>query len=180
MCNFYNKNYILAALDFKQYYENHYNKKSYKSEIGLYNYIYCLYLSSMDYNLDQENSYNAIYGIYEFIKHYSNSEKIGSILIILNILLQKIEKKNFYIAKCYYNIKNYQTAFLLFKDFLVEYPNSKLGKYAFFYALSAQLKSIFYINNENIKKTKLEEMIIFAHQFRKYMHDQKLNKILYL
>lgn len=143
MCNFYNKNYILSAFYFKKYYDINYNKKSSKLEGVLYNYIYSLYLSSLDYNLDQKNTYNAILGIKKFIKKYPNSHKILNINILLNIFYKKIEKKEFKIAKLNYDITNYKSAFINFKNFILDYPNSKFRKNAFFYALNAQIK----INN---------------------------------
>lgn len=178
MCNYYNKNYILAALYFKKYYDINNNKKYPKIKGALYNYIYCLYLSSFDYNLNQLNTYNAIYGIKKYLKIYPNSNKILFINKLLNFLIKKIEKKEFEIAIINYNLENYKSAFLNFKNFINEYPNSNFLEKAFFYALKTQFKIAIYNVN---KKKFLKKIIIFCNEFmKKYpIYQYNIEKIKY-
>ncbi|AWU44001.1 hypothetical protein DM815_01040 [Blattabacterium sp. (Cryptocercus kyebangensis)] len=84
------------------------------------------YLDSLNFDLDQKKTKEAIEVLNKFIKEYPNSSKSAEVNDILNELSKKLEKKNYYIANTYFFMKKYKASLIYFQDFLNNFPKSDL------------------------------------------------------
>ena len=159
-CTFHLGDYYNASYHFKNFSKTFFSSD--KSEEMSYMAAYCLYMDSPQFNYDQTNTYDAINELELFISEYPNSEKKIEAEELISDLNDKIEKKEFEIAKLYYETGKYKSSLYAFNSFIENYPNSnKLED-----VLYIQTKAYFElaINSvEEKKKFRIKE-IIFAYQ----------------
>ena len=160
--NFYIKDYVSSAYHF-----NNFNVKfpfSEKRKEIAFMSAYCYYLQSPRYSLDQEMTHIAIEQLQLFISTYPDSDKvIRANELILN-LNKKLEKKDFEIAKSYYETGNFQSAIYSIDDFFNRFPET-----SFSYDLSfIQLKAYYELGQNSIdekKEQRIKEAIFACDNF---------------
>ncbi|WP_185858371.1 outer membrane protein assembly factor BamD [Blattabacterium cuenoti] len=82
------------------------------------------YYSSLDLNLDQTKTHIAINKLQKFVQTYPYSYRVKEAYRLLNDLLMKIEKKNYYIANLYFLMRRYKASLMYFQDFIKDFPDS--------------------------------------------------------
>ncbi|MCK9612931.1 MAG: outer membrane protein assembly factor BamD [Bacteroidales bacterium] len=139
---------------------------------------YCQYLYSPEYGLDQTITIDAIKQLQIFINSYPKSERIAKCNELIDELRGKLEKKAYEIAKLYFKIESYQSAFISFNNLLKDYPDTKFREDAYYYMLTS---SFFYAQNsvERKKKERFElardsyNSLLNAFPESKYLKDAK-------
>ena len=122
-CYYENKDYQLAVYHFKNY-TNRYHGSDRAEEANLM-CVKAIYNLSPYYSLDQYETKYAIEEINLFIQQYPRSKFMEECNTMLDELRDKLAKKDFEIAKLYYNTGNYQAAQIAIKNFYKEYSYSK-------------------------------------------------------
>lgn len=131
-------NYVSSSYHFKKLYDT-YPFGEYAEE-ALYLYAYSLYEQSPPVDLDQTSSTNAIEALQLFISRYPNSKRVDEANKFMDILLLKIELKDFNTAKLYYQIQDYRAAAWSLKSFIERYPLSAKNKEVYFMILNSYYK----------------------------------------
>ncbi|MGI9526849.1 MAG: outer membrane protein assembly factor BamD [Weeksellaceae bacterium] len=134
--NFNDKNYPLAAQQFKNFYASF--NRSDKAEEALFMSAYSYYQGSPEYNLDQSNTYDALRELQGFIDAYPQSDRVPEVNKYIDELQHKLEKKAFEIAKAYYKTLKYKAATVSFANFLDDFPDSDYREEAFMYLLRSR------------------------------------------
>lgn len=134
--NFQDKNYRLAAHQFKTFYIT--NPTDPRAEEAAYRSAYAFYTDSPVYNLDQTSTLSAINELQSFINMYPESSRVPEANGYINELREKLEKKYFEIAKIYYKTLKYKAAAIAFDNMLDDYPDTKLREEAMMYSLRSK------------------------------------------
>lgn len=159
--NYYDKNYKLAAHQFKNFSVTFVNDP--RKEEAAYMSALCFYEGSMDYNLDQSNTTSAINELQEFLNNYPNSEKAKNINELIDELNYKLEFKAYENARQYYKMADYKAAAIAFENVLNDFPATKLKSKIFNYILKS--KAELAINSiYDLKKERLDNAIAFTKQ----------------
>ena len=122
--NYYDKNYRLAANQFKNFTLSF--PQDPRKEEAAYLSALCYYEGSLDYNLDQSNTESAITELQNFINEYPDSERSKNINELIDELSYKIEFKAFENAKQYFKMGEYKAASVAFENVLEDFPATKL------------------------------------------------------
>ncbi|WP_185850840.1 outer membrane protein assembly factor BamD [Blattabacterium cuenoti] len=109
-------------LKFKKFTSN--SVEMFSDENRLFKHAVDEFIKSLDFNLDQKKTLVAIDLLKTFIQRYPNHEKIKEAKNILDILMKKLEKKDFYIANSYFLMQKYKSSLIYFQDFIKRYPDS--------------------------------------------------------
>lgn len=168
MANFYDKNYSLAAHQFKNFHSSY--PRDERAEEALFRSAHSYYMSSPDYNLDQSSTYKAIEELQNFINQYPESKKISEANVFIQTLTKKLEKKYFEIAKIYHDIMRYKAAVKSFEQFINDFPDSPLREKAQYYRLDAQYELAIH-SDPSLEKERLEEALTMVENFRKFYRD---------
>lgn len=101
---------------------------------------YCLYKDSPRYNLDPTSTYKAIAELQSFANRYPRSTRAEDCNKLIEELRLKLETKTYKLAMLYYNIENYQSAIIAFKNFTKNFPDTQLNPDANYYILLSAYK----------------------------------------
>lgn len=128
MSNFENKDYISSGAYFQKYYER-YPKGKYVEPARYYS-GYGYYLDSPDPQLDQTNTIKAIEEFQAFLDYFPRSEKVSQAQNLIFELQDKLTLKQLQNAQLYYNLgnymgNNYESAIIVAKNAIKDYPYSK-------------------------------------------------------
>ena len=137
-CYFQNQDYELAAFHFKDYTRRFPNTS--RAEEA---YFYCLqaiYKLSPYYSLDQFETHYAIEEINLFAQQYPYNQYMDACNKMLDELRDKLAKKDFEIAKLYYNTEKYEAAQIAVRNFLKDFPDSKYMPEALYILVQNNLK----------------------------------------
>ena len=121
-CYYGEKDYTLASYYFKRYVTNFPNTK--EAEECSFMSAYCNSLNSPEYSLDQTNTYDAIKELQLFVNTYPTSAKIPECNDIIDKLREKLEYKDYKIAKLYYRMEDYAASIRSFNNILKDYPET--------------------------------------------------------
>jgi outer membrane protein assembly factor BamD len=149
-CNYYQKNLVLSAENFKNFYETY--GRSQHVEEALYMYALSLYEDSPHYNLDQANTVEAINVAQSFINRYPESKYADKANTILIELRHKLEKKDYENAKMYHKVQNWKSAIIAFDNFQKNFPDSPYNEEVAFLKIESA-----YIYAKNSVQSKQEE-----------------------
>ncbi|WP_185872060.1 outer membrane protein assembly factor BamD [Blattabacterium cuenoti] len=130
------------------------------------------YFSSLNFNLDKNKTDIAINKFNQFIKKYPKSLKIKEVYKLLNDLLMKIERKNYYIANLYFIMHKYQTSLDYFQDFIKDFPESNFKEKVLYKICVSQYKLY-------KKKDFIKSYNDYMKYFSYYKNNTKKLKILY-
>ena len=109
---FQTKSYYLAAYQYESFIKSY--PKSDRIQEATFKAAKSYYFSSPKYSLDQEDTYTAIEKLQVFINLYPNSEYISEANQMISELQEKLEQKDFEIAKQYFTIRDYRSAIKAF------------------------------------------------------------------
>lgn len=153
--NFQDKNYRLAAHQFKTFYIT--NPTDSRAEDAAYRSAYSFYTDSPVYNLDQTSTFSAIDELQSFINSYPSSSKIEEANGYINELRQKLEKKAFEIAKIYYKTLKYKAAGIAFDNMLDDFPDTNYREEAMIYSLRSKYELAVNFSRFDKKELRLQE-----------------------
>jgi len=122
-CTYGMKDLLAARFHFKTFADTYPNSKY--AEECRFMAAYCYYFESPTYSLDQENTYKAIESLQLFINLYPNSERVKESNDLIDKLRSKLELKSYEIAKLYYNIGDYKSAIISFRNSIDDFPDTK-------------------------------------------------------
>ncbi|MGN0211968.1 MAG: outer membrane protein assembly factor BamD [Muribaculaceae bacterium] len=123
-----NKDYINSGAYFKAYYSN-YPKGQY-TELARFYSGYGYYLDSPESQLDQSGTYKAIEELQGFLDYFPKSDKVSIAQNAIFELQDKLVFKELQNAQLYYNLgnylgNNYESAVIVAKNAIKDYPYSK-------------------------------------------------------
>ena len=159
--NYYDKNYKLAAHQFKNFAVTFTNDP--RREETAYMSALCYYEGSMDYNLDQSNTTSAINELQDFLNNYSKSERTKNINDLIDELNYKLEFKAYENAKQYFKMADYKAAAIAFENLLDDFPATKLKPRIYNYILKSKAKLAIF-SKYDLKSERLENAIAFTKQ----------------
>ena len=128
---FQTKNYYLASYQFESFIKSF--PKSQKLEEATFFAAKSHYMMSPTFSLDQEETNTAIEKLQIFMNNYPKSKFTDECNQLISELQNKIEKKEFEIAKQYYNIYDYRAAIKSLDNFVGEFVGSKFREEALYY-----------------------------------------------
>ena len=137
-CHYYEKTYLLAADQFKSFYETY--GRSQFAEEAQYMHAYSLYESAPPSNLDQTSAIDAMDAMQAFLNRYPTSKYFEKAVEVISTSQQKLERKGFDNARQYLKIKQYKAAVIALQNFAKEYPDSKLLEEAAALRVTAQYR----------------------------------------
>ncbi len=161
-CHYYTKQYLIASNLFGSFYRTY--KRSQYAEEALFMETFTLYESSPVYSLDQSLTLDNIDKIQSFINLYPENKLSEKANQIINELLEKIEKKYYYIAVQYEKIRQYKSALVAYSNYIKDYPNSRYKEEAYFRQLKVQYK-LASLSLDHLKEERYEEAVDLYHKF---------------
>ena len=120
---FQTKSYSLAAYQYENFVKSY--PKSERVREAIFKAAKCFYLQSPSFSLDQNETYNAIEKLQVFINLYPESEFTPEANQMISELQEKLEKKDFEIAKQYFTIRDYRAAVKANENFIAGFPGTK-------------------------------------------------------
>lgn len=122
-CQYHEKTYLLAANQFKTFYETY--GRSPKAEEARFMYAYSLYASTPSSNLDQREGIEAMDAMQVFLNQFPGSHFSDRAIEVIVVSQEKLEHKGFDNARQYVKLRNYQAAIISFDNFRKNFPDSK-------------------------------------------------------
>jgi outer membrane protein assembly factor BamD len=122
-CQYYEKTYLLAANQFKTFYETY--GRSSLAEEAHYMYAYSLFTAAPASNLDQSEGIEAMDAMQVFLNKYPDSKFRDRATEVITVSHAKLEEKGFANAKQYLTLRSYQAAVIAFDNFRSNFPDSK-------------------------------------------------------
>lgn len=128
LSHYENKDYLNSGVYFKTYY-NRYPKGKY-TELARFYCGYGYYLDSPETQLDQSGTIKAIEELQAFLDYYPKSDKVSIAQNAIFELQDKLTLKEFENAQLYYNLgnymgNNYESAVIVARNAVKDYPYSK-------------------------------------------------------
>ncbi|HAS19674.1 MAG TPA: outer membrane protein assembly factor BamD [Flavobacteriaceae bacterium] len=152
---FQTKSYLLAAYQYENFVKSY--PKSDRIQEASFKAAKSYYFQSPKFSLDQEDTFTAIEKLQIFINLYPNSEYAEEANQMIAELQEKLEKKEFEIAKQYYTIRDYRAAIKSNEIFIASFPGTKFREEALYTKFIASFEIA--INSIDSKKTeRLEEL----------------------
>ena len=151
--SYYNlENYDKAILEFEKYL----SRRSLSNDLLKKTQLYlckCYYSVTLDYNKDPSSTYIAIEKLQYFIEKESMKEYVNEIEGMILKLRTKLAKKNFYNAKLYIRLEEFNSAVIYYSTVIKEYYDTEFVKdslinVAIIYFLESKQKSISYLKNQ--------------------------------
>jgi outer membrane protein assembly factor BamD len=128
--------YILAGYQFAVFYRTY--PLSARAEECLYMSAYCHYMISPVYSLDQYDTFMAIERFQYFVQMFPNSPRVQECNKLIDLLHEKLQKKQFEIARLYLNIGEYKAAITSFENLLHDYPDTKYREESMYLLIKAK------------------------------------------
>ncbi|MDC8000345.1 outer membrane protein assembly factor BamD [Aequorivita todarodis] len=128
---YYNlEDYYLAGYQFERFTQAY--PQSDSAEVASFKGAKSFYQLSPRYSLDQKDTYKALEKLQEFINRFPNSDKRSEANALVAELQEKLETKEFEIAKQYLHVEDYKAAIGAFDNFITDNPGSHYRKDAFY------------------------------------------------
>jgi outer membrane protein assembly factor BamD len=137
-CQYYERTYLLAANQFKTFYETY--GRSQNAEEAKFMYAYSLFSSAPSSNLDQREGIEAMDAMQVFINQYPDSRFRDKAVEVIAVSQEKLERKGFDNARQYLKLRNYQAAIISFGNFRKNYPDSKYNEEVAYLIVVAQYR----------------------------------------
>jgi len=148
---YYNQGENIMASYYFDRFAKTYPRSERAQECG-YMSAYCKYLESPRYELDQTTTREAINELQLFINNYPYSDSVERCNSLIDELREKIQKKEFEIAKLYLKMDKYEAAVTSFEILLNDYPDTDFREDAMFYTI----KSYYYYASKSVKSKRVE------------------------
>ena len=152
---FQTRSYNLAAYQYESFVKSY--PKSERVQEATFKAAKSYYHQSPSYSLDQEDTYKAIEKLQIFINLYPNSQYNPEANQMISELQEKLEKKDFEIAKQYFTIRDYRASIKANDNFIANFPGTKFREEA----LYTKFLSLYEIAINSIfskKEKRLEEL----------------------
>jgi len=133
---FETKLYYSAATQFENFIKSYPNSQRIQEAYFMEAKSY--YMLSPPYTLDQEDTYTGIDKFQIFINRFPNSEYVAEAIELIDELQNKLEKKEFEIAKQYYTIRDYNSAIKSIDNFIADNPGTIFREEALYYRWLSQ------------------------------------------
>jgi outer membrane protein assembly factor BamD len=137
-CQYYERTYLLAANQFKTFYETY--GRSQNAEEARFMYAYSLYESAPSSNLDQRDGIEAMDAMQVFLNQYPDSRFRDKAIEVIVVSQEKLERKGFDNARQYLKLRNYQAAIISFDNFRKNFPDSKHNEEVAYLKVVAQYR----------------------------------------
>lgn len=121
-CYYNQKDYTLASYYFKRYSNNFPNSEL--AEECQFLSAYCNFLNSPEYSLDQTTTYEAIKDLQLFTNTYPKSKRVSECNDLIDKLREKLEFKDYKIARLYYRMEDYAASVQSLNTILKEFPDT--------------------------------------------------------
>jgi outer membrane protein assembly factor BamD len=171
--NYYTKNYRLAANQFKNF-SVVFDTDPRREEVA-YMATICYYEGSLEYNLDQQNTSDAINELQNYISQFPKSEKVSLVNKRIEELTYKLEEKDYQNALQLFNMSEYKSCIVAFENILNDFPGTTLRPKIQEHILDAK-----YILSNNsvysLKKERLENAIAYTKEIIQNYPDSKAAK----
>ena len=150
------KSYYLAAYQYENFIKSY--PKSQRVQEASFKAAMSYYFQSPKFSLDQDDTNTAVEKLQVFLNLYPGSEYADRANQMIAELQEKIEKKNFEIAKQYYTIRDYKAAIKANDNFISSFPGTKFREEALYTKFISSYQIA--INSINTKKEdRLEDLI---------------------
>ncbi len=170
---FQEENYAMSSYYFSKFIVNY--PESSKVEEAAYLSAKSYFLASPRYSLDQEDTYKALSAFQNFIDTYPTSDLIPEANEFYRKLNNRLEKKDFEVAKQYYHTERYNAAITAFDTFNEDHLGSVFKEDAMFYKFKASydlgIKSIL-----SKKEQRLSEALLAYNKFKRSFPESKKMK----
>ena len=170
---FQTENYSMASYYFTKFITNY--PESSKVQEAAYLSAKSYYLAAPVYSRDQEDTYKALTAYQGFIDKYPKSELIGEANADYTELNDKLQFKDFEIARLYFHRGDYSGAIQMFDVFNEDHLGSKYKEETFYYSF----KSAYELGMKSIlskKEERLSEAILSYKKFQKTFPESKRTK----
>ncbi len=151
---FQTKSYHLAAYQFESFVKSF--PKSDRVQEATFKAAKSYYHLSPVYSLDQKETYTAIEKLQVFLNLYPDSEYSEQANQMISELQEKLEQKDFEIAKQYYTIRDYTSAIKANENFIAGFPGTKFREESlyikFLSAYEIAVNSVFSKKQERLKE----------------------------
>jgi outer membrane protein assembly factor BamD len=153
---FQTKSYYLAAYQYENFTKSY--PKSDRVQEATFKAAKSYYFQSPRHSLDQEDTFTALEKLQVFLNLYPESEYADEANQMIAELQEKLEKKDFEIAKQYYTIRDYKAAIKANENFVSGFPGTKFREESLYIKFIASYEIA--INSIDAKKQeRLEELI---------------------
>ncbi|MCX6250762.1 MAG: outer membrane protein assembly factor BamD [Bacteroidetes bacterium] len=171
-CYYGQKDFTMASYYFKRYVSNFPNTK--EAEECSFMSAYCNYMNSPDYSLDQTNSYDAIKDLQLFVNTYPTSSKVPQCNDLIDKLREKLEYKDYHIARLYYKMEDFAAAIRSFNNILKDYPDSPHKEEIMFYIV----KSYSQYAKESIEEKKKDRYLKVISSYNDFVQQYPASHLL--
>jgi len=137
-CQYYEKLYLLAAEQFKSFYETY--GRGTLSEEARYMYAYSLYKSSPGPSLDQSESIQAMTSMQDFLNRFPTSKFKDQAIEVIYTVQERLEKKGFENARQYVKMRQYKAAIVAMDNFQKNFPDSKYLEESYFLVVQSKFE----------------------------------------
>jgi outer membrane protein assembly factor BamD len=137
-CQYYEKLYLLAAEQFKSFYETY--GRGVLSEEARFMYAYALYKSSPGPTLDQSESIEAMTSMQDFVNRFSNSKFKDQAIEVIYTVQERLEKKGFENARQYVKMRQYKAAIVAMDNFQKNFPDSKYMEESYYLVVQSKFE----------------------------------------
>ena len=170
MSYYENKDYLSSGSYFRTYYQ-HYPKGKY-AELARFYCGYGYYLDSPETQLDQTGTVKAIEALQNFLEFFPKSDKVSIAQNAIFELQDKLVKKELENATLYYNLgnfmgNNYESAVIVAKNALKDYPYSKYKEQLELLIL----KSRFQEANQSTDEKKEDRFRVVIDEYYSFIND---------
>ena len=177
---FYNlEDFYLAGYQFERFATSY--PKSDSIELASFRAAKSYYELSPRFSLDQKETTTGLEKLQAFVNKYPDSDFRKGANEMVAELTQKLEKKNYEIAKQYLHISDYKVAIEAFDNFILDHPGSIYRKDAYF----GKFNAAYQLAINSLPALVQERLIVskdYYRSFVKYFKDSDLqdeaNKIL--
>lgn len=102
-----------------------------------FNSAYCNYLDSPRSTLDQTSTYAALKELQLYIDLYPKDSRVEEATRLMDDLRDKLEVKDYNIAKLYYRMESYQAAITSLENLIDDYPDTDYREEVLYYITMA-------------------------------------------
>jgi len=172
---FKTENYAMSSYYFTKFITNY--PESSKVQEAAYLSAKSYYLAAPVYSRDQEDTYKALTAYQGFIDRYPNSELIEEANKDYAELNNKLQFKDFEIARLYYHREKYTSAIQAFETFNEDHLGSEFKEETFYYSF----KSAYELGMGSIlskKEERLSQALLSYNKFKKtFPESEKMKEV---
>ena len=169
LSNYKFKDYYTAETNFEQFIES-YPRSPFTSE-ARYLRLDCLYRQTLRYELDQTPSYKAINEISAYILDYPSNTHMRECRDMLLDLNERLDRKAYEAAKLYYNMEEYISARVAFRNVLKDDADNIYREDILYYIAMSSYK---YAYNSVPEKQK-ERYLAFVDDYLNFVGEMPLS-----